>query len=154
MIGEYQIAQARLLLAVSGAAAGVAEDLWRRRVSNTVCLLLLGAGLALAGFEQGMRGLGSSALGAAAGFSVFLVFYLVRAMGGGDVKLMAGYGAMLGTKDILLAAMIAAMAGAVIALAVVALARCRGRRAEFIPYAPAIAIGVLSVLLSRAAGGL
>ncbi len=34
--------------------------------------------------------------GAAAGFAVFLIFYLLGGMGGGDVKLMAGFGALLG----------------------------------------------------------
>ena len=153
MVSEYQIAHARLLWAVAGAVPAVVEDLWRRRISNTVCLMLLGGGLVLGSFELGVRGLGFSMLGAAAGFSVFLIFYLIRAMGGGDVKLMAGFGAMLGAQDILMAAMIAAMAGAVIALAVVAVARLRGRSAESIPYAPAIAVGALAVLLSRTAGG-
>lgn len=153
MVSEYQIAQARLVWAVAGAVPAVIEDLWRRRISNRVCLMLLGGGLALGSFERGVRGLGLSILGAAVGFSVFLIFYLIRAMGGGDVKLMAGYGAMLGTQDILAAAMIAALAGAMMALAGVALARFRGLRAESIPYAPAISLGVLAVLLSRVAGG-
>ena len=99
MVSEYRFAQARLCWAVAGAVPAVVEDLWRRRISNSVCLMLLGGGLLLGGFELGFRGLGSSLLGAAAGFSVFLVFYWMRAMGGGDVKLMAGYGAILGTAD-------------------------------------------------------
>ena len=153
MVSEYQIAHARLIWAVAGALPAMVEDLWRRRISNAVCLLLLAGGLGLGSYELGLPGLGSSMLGAAAGFSVFLIFYWMRAMGGGDVKLMAGFGAMLGAKDTVTAAMIAAMAGALIAFAVLALARLRGRRVESIPYAPPIAFGALAVLVSRAAGG-
>ena len=153
MASEYQIAHARLLWAVAGALPAVVQDLWRRRISNSICSLLLAGGLALGAWELGLRGVGSSMLGAASGFSVFLIFYWMRAMGGGDVKLMAGFGALLGAKDILTAAMIAAMAGAVIALGVLALARLRGRAAESIPYAPPIAFGALAVLASRAVGG-
>src|SRR5688572_80509 len=114
MVSEYQIGQGRLLWAVAGAVPAVIEDLWRRRISNSVCWVLLGGGLALGTFEFGVRGLGLSLLGAAAGFSVFLAFYLMRAMGGRDVKLMAAFGAMLGAADILVAAVITAMAGALI----------------------------------------
>ena len=153
MVTEYQIANARLLWALAGAIPAVIEDLWRRRISNDVSLLLLTGGLAIGTCDLGLRGLGSSIVGAAAGFSVFLIFYLMRAMGGGDIKLMAGFGAVLGAKDILTAAMIAAMAGAAIALAVLAVARLRGRAVRGIPYAPPIAFGALAVLLSRAAGG-
>ena len=43
--------------------------------------------------------------GTAAGFAVFLIFYLLGGMGGGDVKLMAGFGALLGTGRLLEAAL-------------------------------------------------
>ena len=36
-----------------------------------------------------------------AGAGVFLIFYLLGGMGGGDVKLMAGFGALLGAKLLL-----------------------------------------------------
>jgi prepilin peptidase CpaA len=153
MLTDHQIADVRMFWAIAGSVPAVIEDLWRRRISNAVCAMLLAGGLLLGSMETGMRGLGHSILGAAAGFSVFLIFYLMRAMGGGDVKLMAGYGALLGVRDILLAAVIAALAGALIALASVAFARLRGTSAEFIPYAPAIAFGSLVILLSRAAEG-
>ena len=36
-----------------------------------------------------------------AGAGVFLIFYLLGGMGGGDVKLMAGFGAVLGVPRLL-----------------------------------------------------
>ena len=38
--------------------------------------------------------------GTVVGFAVFLIFYLLGGMGGGDVKLMAGFGALLGVRSV------------------------------------------------------
>ncbi len=131
-----------------GTAATV-EDLARRTVSNWLPVTALAGGLLTNSVVEGWRGAGSSLLGAAAGFAVFLVFYLLGGMGGGDVKLMAGFGAMLGVGRIVPAAMLAAIFGAVMAAGVLgfgALARARkgGEKGlpKAIPYAPAIVMGV------------
>jgi prepilin peptidase CpaA len=86
---------------------------------------------------------------------VFLIFYLLGGMGGGDVKLMAGFGALLGAKRLLEAALWTAGCGGVMALAVIGVGLIRdlwtrgqpaegqvARKANSIPYAPAIAAGV------------
>lgn len=70
----------------------------------------------------GGLGLLKALLGAAIGFAVLFPAYLVRAMGAGDVKLMAMVGAFLGPDDILPALVGTFLAGGVVALAV-ALAR-------------------------------
>lgn len=70
----------------------------------------------------GGLGLLKALLGAAIGFAVLFPAYLVRAMGAGDVKLMAMVGAFLGPNDILPALVGTFLAGGVVALAV-ALAR-------------------------------
>lgn len=70
----------------------------------------------------GGLGLLKALLGAAIGFAVLFPAYLVRAMGAGDVKLMAMVGAFLGPDDILPALLGTFLAGGVVALAV-ALAR-------------------------------
>ena len=54
--------------------------------------------LVLQTVQHGWRGAGSALLGTLAGASVFLIFYLLGGMGGGDVKLMAGFGALLGSE--------------------------------------------------------
>lgn len=92
---------------------------------------------------------------------MFLVFYLAGGMGGGDVKLMAGFGAVLGTKLLLEAALWTAGCGGLMASAVIAVRyvrrKCVGLKdvspsapaAETIPYAPAIAAGVWLALVPK-----
>ncbi len=130
--------------------AAVAEDLARRRISNWTSGAALASGFALHIAQQGGHGAVVAFLGALSGFAIFLIFYLLNGMGGGDVKLMAGFGSLLGPGVIFCAAWLAAVAGGLMAVAytvAVALrARRRGtpgvRRAEAIPYAPAIVAGV------------
>ena len=74
--------------------------------------------------------------GAAVGFLLLLPLQWCGALGGGDVKLMAAFGTLLGPAGVLVAAVFGAIAGAIWALA----ALLGGARA--IPYAPAIVAGV------------
>ncbi|MDX2149304.1 MAG: A24 family peptidase [Bryobacteraceae bacterium] len=144
---------------VVGIAAS-AQDLHRRQISNWICLAALAGGLALHINGAGWRGLADSALGAAGGFGVFLLFYLLGGMGGGDVKLMAGFGAVLGTGRLLEATLITSLCGGVMALLWILASRLRralqaraghplSQASESIPYAPAISIGVWLTLLAR-----
>jgi prepilin peptidase CpaA len=83
-------------------------------------------------------------------------------MGGGDVKLMAGFGAVLGIERLLEAALWTAGCGGIMAAAAVAIATIRNlwhkrpagevssRNGEAIPYAPAIALGAWLALLPKA----
>jgi len=87
-----------------GLAASI-EDLWHRRISNLTILAGLAAGLPvqiyLLGWWRGPLAWGG---GAVVGLAVFLIFFLRGGMGGGDVKLMAAFGACLGVRQILLGA--------------------------------------------------
>ncbi len=126
-----------------GLAASV-EDLWRRRISNLTILAGLAAGLAVQVMSRGyLRGACSWLAGAAAGFAIFLVFYLAGGMGGGDIKLMAAFGACLGAGQILRAAFFIAISGALVACGYMLAAWMRHQRAHAIPYAPAIFLGTL-----------
>jgi len=152
-MASLSVAEYALAFIVGGAA--VAEDLAKRTISNLWPVAALLGGIACQFYSSGWRGVGAALLGAGGGFLVFLVFYLLGGMGGGDVKLMAGFGAMLGTGRLLYAALFTALAGGLIAMAVVgcdALLRALGRRGEkrflSIPYAPAIACGVVLALFS------
>jgi len=154
------------LILIVGVAA-VVEDLGWRRVSNWTSGGAVAAGLILHFIQKGWSGVWNSLLGALIGFAVFLVFYLMGGMGGGDVKLMSGFGALLGSSRILTAALVAAISGGLIALGVVAVRalirrsrRWLGRTApdcsapeiksgESIPYAPAITMGAWLALLSE-----
>lgn len=142
------------LAAAIGLAASV-EDLWRRKVSNWIPLAAVAAGLVCHSWQRGWTGLGAALLGLVGGFGIFLVFYLLGGMGGGDVKLMAGLGTVVAIDHLLEAALWTAILGALLALAVLAMARLRrlidsgAGRVESIPYAPAIAIGACLALVPR-----
>ena len=146
--------------------AAIVDDLAYRRISNWIPLAALIAGFALQISLHGWKGVFMSAGGVAAGASAFLVFYLLGGMGGGDIKLMAGFGAMLGANGILAASLWTAGLGGIMAAVVIlvnALRRSWARRirpadqepdririgADSIPYAPVIAAGVW---ISLAAG--
>ena len=64
-------------------------------------------------------------------------------MGGGDVKLMAAFGTLLGPAGILLAALLGCIFGGIYAAAVLL---CNPRT-HAIPYAPAIVLGAWFSLL-------
>ena len=128
-------------------------DLRWREIPNWIPVTALAGGAGYLCWQQGWTGLGSSLLGALVGFGVFLLFWLFAGRGGGDVKLMAGFGAVLGAKDVLMAILLTSMVGGLIALGCLAAWRFRfedeqGRR-RTIPYAPAIALGVWLALLAR-----
>jgi len=141
-------------IGIAVGAAAVTEDLGRRQVSNWTSGGAVLGGLAIYGGTRGWHGLADSALGAAVGFGVFLIFYLLSGMGGGDVKLMAGFGALLGVPGVLYAALLAAAAGGILAVAVLAVSRLRRRRSSrteapnAIPYAPAIVAGAWLTLIA------
>jgi prepilin peptidase CpaA len=127
-------------------AAAVFDDLRHRQVSNRLTAAGVAAGLLLGVGSAGWRGLGVAVGGAAVGFLVFLLFHLLGGMGGGDVKLMAAFGSMLGPSGILLAAVLAAIFGGLMAAATL----LWKPRARTIPYAPAIvAAAWLSMLGKR-----
>ena len=105
-------------------------DLRQRRIPNTLVLLALGAGLLVnfIGPQVGLRGGGlltaypsalgikGALLGALTGLAVFLPFYLLRAMGAGDVKLMAGIGSFVGPAAAIDVALFILVAGGVLAV--------------------------------------
>ncbi len=101
------------------AVAGGVHDVRTRRIPN---VLTFGAAvLAFAYFwlAGGWSGLGTSALGWAVGFGLFVPFYLLRGMGAGDVKQLAALGAWFGPSATLVLAVATAIAGGALALAVV-----------------------------------
>lgn len=81
-------------------------------LSNTA----LPEGLGFASSLPGGLGLWSALAGAATGLAVMLPMYLLRAMGAGDVKLMAMVGAFLGPEDVLGAVLGTFLAGGVLSL--------------------------------------
>ncbi len=116
-----------------------------------------------------------SLAGLCIGLALLLPFYLLRAMGAGDVKLMAMAGAFLGYPDALHAGLASLLAGGVLSLILAArngllgsltgnlLALARGRldglrvgasaaSAGTLPYGVAIAAGTIGYLVARQLG--
>jgi prepilin peptidase CpaA len=150
---------AQVWIAILVGLAAAIDDLRRRHIANWIPVAALAGGFGWQIGENGWRGSLTALGGAAAGFAVFLVFYLLGGMGGGDVKLMSGFGALLGTGALVQAALLTAAVGGVIALGVICfkalrrVMRTEGKPAEeqreSIPYAPAIVLGVwLSLVLN------
>ncbi len=150
-------------IAVLVGLAATVDDLVRRQIANWIPAAALAGGF---GWQIGRDGLVMGVLhalaGAGAGFAVFLIFYLLGGMGGGDVKLMAGFGALLGTGRLIEAAMWTAGVGGLLALGVVAyqglrrqfwpkrvLTAAEKERGDSIPYAPAITLGVWLSLMPK-----
>ena len=136
-----------------------AEDLYRRRISNKTAAGAFLLGLAAQTLLYGWKGAGNSLGGTFVGFIVFLIFFLMGGMGGGDIKLMAGFGAVLGAGQTLMAALLTAMVGGLMAMTYLLVRKLRKKQgadtavwkgaAEAITYAPAITLGVLLSFAAR-----
>lgn len=164
---------AQVWIAILVGLAATIDDLSRRHIANWIPMAALAGGL---GWQMGQRGWtgGLVALGGAvAGFAVFLVFYLLGGMGGGDVKLMAGFGALLGAGRLLEAALWTAGIGGILAALALAWKAIRRKKIQAgtqeqaleasdekmdasdekikdsIPYAPAITLGVWLALVPK-----
>lgn len=149
---------AQFSIAVLAGVAAAIEDIVRRRISNWIPATAFLAGLLCLAWNRGWRGALSSIGGAVGGLLVFLIFYWLGGMGGGDVKLMAGLGAVVGIERILAAALWTAACGGAIAAVVLAISAVRNFcverpsakvRVETIPYAPAIAMGAWLALAGQ-----
>jgi prepilin peptidase CpaA len=157
------------LLGAGGWAAR--EDLLTHRVPNKLTGCLLCVGLALGLSLGGWRGVTDAILGTLVGLGILLPFHLLRAMGAGDVKLLAAFGSLLGPHWTFLAGIYTILIGGVLAIGYVlvgsaraaavperaslmarlqrASARAYQLRRERFPYAIAIAFGALSAALER-----
>ena len=160
-----------VVLAVAGIGMSSAlVDLWTRRVPNPLTLGAAGLGVILAASHQSGLTIGQALIGFGVGLALMLPGYLIGATGGGDVKLFAAFGTLLGPGAIGYAFIYTLLAGGVIAVAVALqrrrlretveqtalLVATRGANAAGLehsannnrfPYAPAIAVGALVAAL-------
>jgi prepilin peptidase CpaA len=118
------------LLAVVLAAA--VYDVRYRRIPNWLTVAGVVIGIALNGFlNQAVPGLlKASLIGLGAAFGIYFVLYALRAMGAGDVKLMAAVGAIVGWPNWFGIFIITAILGGIMALIVV-VARKRLKKTVF-----------------------
>jgi prepilin peptidase CpaA len=92
-------------------AVAVYSDLRRHRIPNALTGLGVIAGLGLQSVGGGLHGLTSGLLGVGVGLACFAPFYVLRAMGAGDVKLLAVVGGFLGPQGCFYAALASLLAG-------------------------------------------
>jgi prepilin peptidase CpaA len=115
-LNVFQSSSIHILLAVTVIAAA-AIDLRSRQIPNWLTLSGVCAGLLLNGYVSGLPGVGKSLAGIFVGFGVYFVLYRLRAIGGGDVKLMAAVGAIVGPGTWIAVFLATAIAGGVLAIA-------------------------------------
>jgi prepilin peptidase CpaA len=98
------------------ALAGAVTDVHSARIPNRLTYTALPAALLLRTVLLGLSGLKSGAIGMVAAGGLFLLLYVLGAMGGGDMKLMAAVGAWVGSKQVMTLILAAALAGGVLAI--------------------------------------
>jgi len=114
-------AQAALAAVVLTAAA---TDLRRREIPNWLTLSGVLAGFAIHTTVFGWPGLKFAALGFGLAALAFLPLFMMRWLGGGDVKLMAAVAALAGAENLIAIFIMDALLGGVAALALILI---RGR---------------------------
>jgi len=163
-------------IAFAAVAVATAIDWNTRRIPNLLTFPLVLVALAANGMLGGGMGLAGSAVGLVFGLAFFLLLMALGAMGAGDVKLMAALGALLGVVHIFwIGLFTAAMGGLLVvfySLGQRSLPRTLHRtgtllktmvltgrlpkadelsasREDYMPYALAIALGVVAQYLYR-----
>jgi prepilin peptidase CpaA len=154
-----------IAVAVLAATIALVSDVRTRRIPNWLTGSTLLIGLLVNLFASGPPGLVAAVTGMAVGFLLLIPFYVLRAVGAGDVKLLAALGAVLGVQALLAVAAAGALVGGLMSLII--LAR-RGRLSLALhqlfvmrtvptpsgakaPYAVAIASGVYVAVLQQLA---
>lgn len=135
------------------AALMASSDVATRRIPNQLTALAAIGGLGWGLMAGGLPGLGQALLGGAVGFGLMLVFYLLGAVGAGDVKALGSLGCFLAPWPALTLFVLTALAGGILAIARMIASR-RGLAPapdNSLPYGLAIAAGALALVLQ---GGL
>ena len=91
-------------------------DLRSRRIPNALTFGAAAAALVFHTVTAGVSGLQTAAFGWIVGTALFLPFFLLGGMGGGDVKLLAALGAWLGPREAMWLAIYGSIAGGVLAI--------------------------------------
>ena|SRR5438067_7771496 len=152
--------------AVSAASLAALIDVWSRRIPNWVTFGTLLAGVLINAWLHGFGGALSAVEGALLGLAILVPFYAIRAMGAGDVKLLAAVGSLIGPQALVSVAVYGALIGGAMSVVILlrrgllgrtvgdmlsgAMPRPSGATA---PYGVAIASGVyLSLVLPAVLG--
>jgi leader peptidase (prepilin peptidase)/N-methyltransferase len=147
-----------LFLAAVGAAVGwtllvlTVIDLEHQIIPDSLPIALLVLGLASAPFQPRLGAtplhrVAAALAGAAVGGGLFLAvaragrsIWKKDALGGGDVKLMAGAGTLLGWQGVFFTVLIGSLTGTLVALGM--MARRRLDKGSYIAFGPFLALGI------------
>ncbi len=121
MTAEQEILLAALVIPAA------AFDLRTRRIPNWLCAAGLLSGFVCQIALSQWSGARDAALGASLALLIYLPLFALRAMGGGDVKLMVAVGSLAGPKSWIAIFLITAIVGGVIALVMIAVKGRIGR---------------------------
>ena len=113
-----------LFFALTLALVGAIIDLQHHRIPNWLTYPGIILGFGLRGVLFGWKGLLSALFGCLLAGGIMLVFYVVRAMGAGDVKLMAAIGAAVGPREVGAILIATGIFGGILAIVY---ALCKGR---------------------------
>ncbi len=102
--------------AVLAASVGAVTDVRSARIPNWLTYSSLLLALGVRGALSGLPGLGRGVVGVLVAGGFFFFLFLLGAMGGGDVKLMAAVGAWVGSELVVTMLIAAALAGGVLAV--------------------------------------
>ncbi|THF74815.1 A24 family peptidase [Cohnella fermenti] len=105
-------------------------DFRRRIIPNALTICYACGGLLYHGAVDGWRGLIESLLGGAAAMAPFLLMYLLKGIGGGDVKWFAAFGIWSGAAFALRLAVHSILAAGLIAVPLLLVRHWRGRGKE------------------------
>lgn len=100
---------------VTGVVACV-TDARSRRIPNALTLSSAALAVAVRLATAGPAGAFAGVVGMVVGLLLFMPLFVVRGLGGGDVKLLAAFGAWVGVPLVLWVALYTALAGGVLAL--------------------------------------
>jgi len=106
---------------LSASLAAAVTDVWKFKVYNALTLPLLVSGLLYHGLTGGPAGLAWSVTGMLLGFCILLLLYVLGAYGGGDLKLLASFGAWLGPEATLYVFLASSLVAGVYALTLILL---------------------------------
>ena len=105
-----------LVGAVLVALVGAVTDVRSARIPNQLTYSALLAALMLRPALLGLSGFKSGAIGMLVAGGLSLLLFVVGAMGGGDMKLMAAVGACVGSTHVMTLILAASLAGGVLAI--------------------------------------
>ena len=102
--------------ALALAVAAAVVDVQHHRISNWLTYPAMATGILLRWLFFGWKGLGSAFAGCLLAGAIVFLFYMVRAMGAGDVKLLAAIGSLVGPSHVIVVLLATAICGGVLAM--------------------------------------